>query len=329
MKFLYLYRYCPDYHFDKYLHTDVVPFFEKAGHKCMAYGHRLHEAYDKSIVLQPYDYKTTLAELHEKFVFDIILIGTQSRMFMNYRPPLVNPIGKEIRLDCILPPDFKEWKGPKVLLEEDFHYEDNTNWLNDVHIDIVLQRHFSNVERFKNVDKYNIKCFWFPFSVDINLFKPNNLKRLNKISMTGSVTNHVYPCRKMIIDKLSREGLLAEFKGRIIYNDYIKNLQSHLSHASCSSIFSVNPAKMWEIMASGSLLFTDDNSSSGIYELFDKDTFLCYNKDGSDLIQKATWVVNNLDEVKNMTLKARNQIEEKHSHEVRIKELIDILKREL
>lgn len=331
MNFLYIYRFDPSYHFDRFFHTDVVPFFEKAGHKCMAYGYRLHEAYDESIVIQPYQKETTLKELHEKFPFDVILTGTKSRMFMSYRPPLVPPPNVEIRRGCLLPPDFQNWQGIKIDLIEDYHYENDNTWYQEMKYSLILQRHYSNVQRFYDNDNKGIKCLFYPFSVDIELFKPDDkIERINKLCMASSVVHEIYAWRKMQIEKLVPLGLMEDCQEqKKVGNSYIQCLKNYIGHGCCSSIFDINPAKMWEIQASGSLLFTDDNPKCGMYEIFNKDTFVTYKRDGSDMIDKARWVINNPQEVQRMVNQARENIVKNHSHEVRIKQLVDIINKEL
>lgn len=330
MKFLYIYRYCPEYHFDKFLHTDVVPFFEKAGHKCMAYGHDLHLTYDDSIVLQPYQKETTLSELYEKYPFDVILTGTKSRCFENYRPPLVPPPAEEIREECLLPSDFKEWKGIKIDLIEDYHYETDNEWYKEMNFQMVLQRHPANVDRFYKNDAQGIKCNAFPFSVDVELFKSDNQKRINKLAISASVVHEIYVWRKMLLDKLVPLGLMEDFKEqRKVGNDYLKCLKEYISHGNCSSIYDILPAKCFEILASGSILFTDDNPKCGMYEIFDKDIFVTYKRDGSDIIDKANYILNNPEEMKEKAVKARQHILENHNHQTRIQELVNLIRKEL
>lgn len=330
MSFLFLYLYNKAYSFDGYFHLDLVNHFTKAGYPSMAYGPNIQEAYS-NIMVQEYDKNITMEELHEKFPFTHIILLTQSRMFNQYRPPLVPPASKEIREDCWLPRDFNIFnKAKKILIDEDMHYEDNTDWIKSANIDLILQRHYSNVKRFKDIDKHNLRCFWHPFSVDVELFKPDNRERVNKIAMASSVSHEIYIWRKMLMDKLVPLELMEDYaEQRKIGNDYIETLKSYVATGCGSSIYDIGPAKMFEIMASGSLLFTDDNPKCGMYQLFDIKNMICYNRDGSDMIEKARWILNNPEEVKQMTLRARKEIEKKHSHEVRIKELVKIIEREL
>jgi len=325
MKFLFLYKFDPNYHFDKYFHLDLVKHYTKAGHKSMCYGPKIHEAYPEECI-QEFNPNTTLTELYEKFPFDVVICLTQSRMFDYYRPVKVIPIQPEKKEGCWLPKDFQVWVGRKVVLEEDYHYEDNNDWYKEMGINLVLQRHYSNVKRFYDNDNKGIKCIWHPFSVDEEIFKPIYQERINKFCMIGSVVKHIYPLRTKIIEELKPLSLL-DYPGRKFDQDYIDCLQSYIGHVSCSSIFNITPAKMFEIMASGSVLFTDKNDY-GLEYLFPKDSYITYKPDCSDLKEKVTYLLNNPLDIKNLTNKARKCILERHTHKIRINEMVDIIEKE-
>lgn len=329
MKFLFFYKVDFSYHFDKYFHLDLVQHYTKAGHESMAYGPNVHSAYPNECIL-PYNKNFTMKDLYNKFHFDAVILLTQSRMFENYRPPLVPPASIKQMSGCWLPKGFKDYKGPKILIDEDSHYETDNNWIKEVGISITFQRHYANVKRFKEITP-ELKCFWLPISVDTELFKPDpTITRTNKLCMSASVVHEIYKWRKMQIDKLVPLGLMVDYKEqKKVGNSYIECLKSYVSHGCCSSIFDITPGKMVEIRSSGSVLFTDDNPACGMYEIFDKDTIVCYNRDGSDMIEKAQKILNEPEWVKEMAIKAREEILIKHAHQKRIEEMMDLLEKEL
>ena len=329
MKFLFFYKYDPNYSFDGYFHLDLVKHYTKAGHESKCYGIRVHEAYPNECITE-YNPRLTMKDLHNIFKFDAVILLTQSRMFDHYRPPLV-PLAREKEMSgCWLPKDFNQWKGTKILIDEDSHYETDNDWIKEAGIDITFQRHYSNVKRFKDISP-ELKCFWLPISVDTELFKPDpEIKRVNKLAMAASVVHEIYKWRKMQIETLVPLELMVDYKEQKKVGDsYINCLKSYVGHGSCSSIYDITPGKMVEIMSSGSVLFTDNTPNYGLQELFPEGSYVAYERDGSDMVQKAQRIINEPEWVKEITTLGRKTILERHTHEIRIKEMVDIIKTEI
>ena len=112
------------------------------------------------------------------------------------------------------------------------------------------------------------------------------------------------------------------------YSDvrYIKYLQSYLSHLNCGSVFNIETAKMFEIMACGSVLLTNETDKDGLKDLFYKDSYCTYKEDYSDLIIKVNRIIKDKEYRKYITTRAIKCIGERHTHEIRIKELLKIIK---
>jgi spore maturation protein CgeB len=84
---------------------------------------------------------------------------------------------------------------------------------------------------------------------------------------------------------------------------------------------------MFEIMASGSVLLTDEGDDYGLRELFVDDSYCTYKRDGSDIIKKAKLIINESGYRDLITKQAIKCITEKHTHKIRAKELIDIIEK--
>lgn len=329
MKILWLYKYASNYNFDHWFHMDWVYAIQKEGHECLAYGPDLDVEYSDCIVAK-YDPNLTMKELKDKFDFDIVVMSTQSRMFNNYRPPLVPPAGPEVKEDCWLPSDFNEFDVPKVCLDEDSHYETNNNWFKEAGVSLVLQRHYSNVRRFYDIGNQGIKCLWLPMSVDPDIFKPDpDIVRIPKLCMASSVSHEIYVWRKKLVDTLVPKGLMeSQAEQRKVGMDYVQCLKSYVGHGNCSSIFDITPAKIFEIMSSGSVLFTDNTNKYGLSHLFPKEAYVTYERDCSDMVEKAQLIINNDDLRKRVTEAGRKCILERHTHSIRINEMVDIFNKE-
>lgn len=329
MKILWLYRYAERWNADHWLHMDFAKAISKHNEiKLMAYGHNLEKKYSDLAPI-PYNAGILIADLKREFDFDVIILNTKSRMFLNYLPPLSGDYpykDVEIRENCWLPKDFANWdKTPKIAIEEDYHWEKNDYWYIQMGIKCILQRHYS-----QSLRQQQVKMIWFPFSVDTDVFKPDTeINKINKICFVGNNDPGYYPHRHRIsnilnaLDLLVIEGNLGNKK---YDNDYITCLQSYVSHLSSSSRVDITSAKMFEIMSSGSLLFTNNSKNYGLQKLFPSDTYCTYKEDYSDLIEKTNKILFDKDYVKSTTEKAIQCIKEKHTHQIRIGELLNILK---
>lgn len=316
MKILWIYAYDPHYDMDDWFHLKFAKAIsEYPNVELFLYGYQCHLK-NPELVNLLWDKNITMKDI--KCIYgniDVIILNTKSRMFKYY-----NPFTK-IAKDCFLPKDFNSCKIPKIVIEEDYHWEKNDNWYKEVGVDLILQRHKSQVTRPKQV-----KSLWFPFSVDTNIFKPNtNIIRQNKICYSGSLTSP-YIDRKEACEKLKQFELIDIFGSREkINNDYITCLQSYVSHLSGATTVDITAAKNFEIMSSGSVLLT--NYFTGIEDLFDNNSYVLFNKD--NIVDKAMRILNNSDYRKEIASNGINCILKNHTNEIRIKQLIDIIKKEL
>jgi len=327
MKFLFMYRYIPNYHFDHFLHMDIAKQMNKMeGIEVKAYGHRLEELCPE-LCVYPWNSGLTMEQIYQKWQFDAIVVLTKARCFLDYLPKFAmgNTRG-EIREGCWLPRDFASFnRAIKTCWEEDFHYEEDDSWYAQNGINLILQRHYVNVP-FGNTFKNGVKHIFFPFSIDTTVFKDLGQPRQNLITYVGSVNNMYY------VDRTKAVGLLKE--ARMITQDspkkkedqeYIRDLNSFICHLSGQSAYYILPAKIYEIAASGSLLFTSANPKTGMELVFPSDTYVKYEDDCSDVIEKAAWILTHNQEVKDIVSRAKKHVQENHTHEIRTEQLVEIL----
>jgi spore maturation protein CgeB len=137
--------------------------------------------------------------------------------------------------------------------------------------------------------------------------------------------NPCYTYRRFASRLLKEKNLIEIYDKRVMNKAYIKALQLYVSHLNCSSVFNIETAKMFEIMSAGSVLFTDESERHKVSELFDKDSYITYKRDYSDLIEKAEKIIKDKDFRKAITEKGMKCISRKHTHEIRAKELIKLI----
>ena len=305
---------------DDWLHLKYAKFIAEkyAGINLYLYGPNVHKVKDYYF-LTPYHYNKNLKmrDLINHLKIDVIIINTKSRMFEYY-----NPFTKEAR-NCFLPDDFNKIKIPKIVIEEDFHYEENDDWYYDVGIDLILQRHYSQAQR-----QGKVKTLWHPFSVDTKVFKDNKyIKRKNKVCFSGSCTDDAYEDRRNAFNELYNYDLVDIYGQRQKTGlSYINCLQSYVCHLSTKTKYDITAAKNFEIMSSGSVLLT--NKFSGIDLLFPENSYVLFENE-NDIVQKAKKIIDDNSYRKEIVDNAIKCINENHSHEIRTKQLVNIIKKEL
>jgi len=327
IKILWIYKYDPRYNFDHHLHMDVAEDLNNFSNvKVIAYGKGLHESNPR---LCPFSYREdmTLLALYNAIKFDLIIVNTKSRCFDYYCPPLVigNTEG-ERRKGELLPSDFSTFnKTPKIMIEEDYHYEVSDDWYKEKGFNLILQRHYSNFIKGKEM-KSGIEHRFFPFSVDINKFYDKKLSRINKITYVGSLSEAYYSDRLQALRKLSAYGLLQrDTEKHIVDNCYIDNLNKYVGHLSGQSNFFINPAKNLEIISSGSLLISNNHSKAGLEYILPNDCYISYDDTSSDIVSKVQYILNNSDKRLEIVEKATKYVRENHNHQIRHQQLLDII----
>lgn len=314
MKILWFYKYLSHYDFDNWLHLKFVEVLKRyPGVEVLTYGPNISDGYPHLTTLH-YDKKITIDDIRKHFDFDAMIMNTKSRMFMDYSPH------KKIAKDEWLPQGFNLINKPRIMIEEDYHYEISDEWYKQNRIDLILQRHYS-----QSLRQQNVPMKWFPFSVDTGTFYTTPANKTFKICFAGSINKDAYKYRYDACEQLKRQGLIDMFthKQQKHGQDYVECLRSYISHLSCSSTYRLTPAKMFEIMASGSALLTNENDDLKL--LFPEGSYYTYKPDASDVVQVAREIIYNPSKRAAVAEAGRKAVIDRHSHDVRIKELLEII----
>jgi len=316
MKILWLYRYTPHRHYNHWLHTDFAFNLARQEEVVLRfYGWKMHERSDFSPLLYcPYNSEMTLEDIRKEFKFDIIILDCYNRAY------------KTVKLRTLwLPSDFKTIQVPKICIEGDYHNQKNPNWYVDFGFNLMLHRHYANVLRARK--QLPIRNHWLPCSIDNTIFKPNpDNERLNKFCFVGESNGRAYQYRNRALSLLMKKGLIK--KEPLLREElYLQCLQNYTSYLSGSSIYDLDIAKSFEIMASGGVLLTNETEDSGMQMLFGDNSYCTYKKDCSDLSIKANLILNDKDYREMLVTNALNCINTKHTHTIRSHELLRIIKR--
>jgi len=305
--------------YDDWLHTK---FAERMGDYENIYFYGKGLVHPKAPI--GYDEDITMDYLVGELKLDVVIVDTINAAWNYYKPVTLN--GE--RYGEILPKGFASCKVKKVCIEEDFHYETNTDWHESMGFEFIIQRHYSQAQR-----KMGLEFKYLPWSVDTKVFKYNDQNRENKIGFAGTIDvkndmsgqTSVYVYREKAISVLEQAGVFASSKSYHHINQaYLDYLQKYVGYISCGSLFDLTSAKMWEIMASGGILLT--NKMSGLETLFPEGSYITYENDARDAVSKVQSLLKDPFSQEKIRAKGIESILKNHTHETRCKQLLEMLK---
>lgn len=230
-----------------------------------------------------------------------------------------------------LPVDFKDISIPKVMIECDWWFIKGRDrrWYKEHGVDFMIQRGSVNAQGT------GLRSTWLPFSAserDFVQFQKIKLKdrpyRMGFIGRgSGSRYTYigVYQNRHRIVSELADHNLV-KVKGEVGHSGYPIELSKFQCCVSDCGRLHSPPGKVFEIMASGALLFTDP--FNGHDELFGaQEVCKFYNTSGVGLVGTAKHILSlHVDHWQEIVDRGVKIINEKHLHRHRAAELEHILR---
>jgi len=284
-------------------------FVERLRELCnlKVYGQKEYDLNDRELSPIPYNGKMTANDLIKEFNADVFLFPEHAIMRK------------------VAPKELEKINIPTVLMEVDYHgLKDRKDFYKKNNVDLVLKKEF-----------YDLECSTpsvvLPHSADEREFytDPNSNyldNRKNIIGFIGNAgKNKYYRIRRKALEILMSAKLL-ENKGMVGAELYPETLKKYISCLSCAfaDLHGV-PAKIFEIMASGSALLVQ--RSKGNKRLFgNKQCSFIFRDDCSNIVEVAKTILTKKELVKKVTKNALEVVNQHHLHKHRIVELYDILK---
>ena len=207
-------------------------------------------------------------------------------------------------------------------------------------IDLILTPH-NQFEKFSEMAGIPAKLF--PYGFDPNIFKPRNLEKKYDIGFSGALhgSNH-YPngafknpdIRKKINDILNDlEGIKLFWKSTDV-------LETARIHNNVKYAETINKSKIWiatqaaygditpryfEIMGSGTLLFCEKNDGRYRYIFKNRTNCIEFNSDLNNFLSLLNDLVENEQEIRNISSNGYSDAHQFHTWDARAKELISII----
>jgi spore maturation protein CgeB len=310
MKILIFYNYRQNQSYNHFCNVDFYQYLNNFHNiEAKFYGIGVDKLFP-NLTVCPYNLKLSMFDIHQIYAFDIIIVAGRNRTFIKPKED-----------ESWLPKDFVSYNCPKILVEPDYHKYRKLSWFKDMNFSAILHRHQSNVNR--GIEDFpKLPQYWFPFSVDTSIFYPQNKTRINKVCFVGNNKSSSYYFRTKAIEILEKNNMLDN-KYLQFESDYINCLQNYTVYLSGSSIFTIDCAKAFEIIASGGILLTNA-CYNGFPSLFNNN-FITYNNDFLNLANECKAILTNTNQQKQIIDSNLKLIHSFHTHEKRCQDLINIL----
>jgi len=201
------------------------------------------------------------------------------------------------------------------LIDTHLHLDEHLVWARNFDLVFLAQRQY--IHEFQKTGIKNV--YWLPLACapEIHGKKTNN--KLYDIGFVGSLTEQ------------KQVELLSKLKRK--FNLYYERcfLQRMATVFSQSKIVFNNSIKddlnmrVFEAMASGSMLLTDEAKGSGLTEMFQDRKHLVIYRNEDELLELADYYLRNDEEREKIAAEGMKEVLEKHTYSHRAKEMLEIL----
>jgi len=190
-------------------------------------------------------------------------------------------------------------------------------------------------EFLKRHPQYKKRMFWLPHFVNTNIFKDYQYpKEINWLLM-GRITNH-YPTRQRIYKRMRNKNGFVYYshpgyknvneldRGIFVGEKYAKEINRAKMFITDDSKLHLPFMKYYEVLACNTLLLAPANKELLDLGFKPKENFVEINKYNFE--QVANYYLIHEEERKKIAQAGYEMVHERHSLEVRVKELIDMIK---
>ena len=158
----------------------------------------------------------------------------------------------------------------------------------------------------------------------MNIYKKLHLQKIFDVLTSSTTRQDVYPNRIKVNELVSSMNLKVLTK-RVVHFDYIKSINQSKICIISINIFNSPNMKFTEFTSCGSFVLTD--KPQDFDELgFVNGKHLVLYKNLNDLQDKINYYLKNDKERESIALNGMNFVRQNHSNEVRVKQMLDVIK---
>lgn len=226
---------------------------------------------------------------------------------------------------------FENIPSPKLMIEVDFFNITNYKWYKNNRFELIMARNLEDLSITK------LPTVWLPWSVNPKEFFDSEETRRNIIGFAGSSVHQFYSLRRKARDTLLSHNLLEDKKKSMItseidengkwhdsgkYPKYLRSITGLLTSTELGSPF----AKTFEAMSSSTVVLSSPIKNKEILFGTDKEYYVEYKKDCSDIVKKAKKILNEPEWSAEIARNGQSITLERHTTEKRVEELYNNVK---
>lgn len=202
------------------------------------------------------------------------------------------------------------------LIDSHVSLENHLEWAKEYDYVFVAQKEY--IPTFKKHVHENI--FWLPLGADPEVHSQKKTDKVFDVGFVGSLSSEFHQRRVDLLNKINdhfpvaykrcfaEEMSLHFSQSKIVFNNAIKN--------------DLN-MRVFEAMATGSLLLTDKTNGNGQEMFFDGVDYVLYDDD--NILEKIEYYLRHDDEREKIASKGRETILNAHTYLHRVEELLDVV----
>lgn len=168
------------------------------------------------------------------------------------------------------------------------------------------------------------KTKWLPLSVDGNRFRNLHITKTYDYCLLGNMNPTVYPLRlkmlRYLLDKKANVALKPAYG-----DEYVQTINQSKIFLTCSGICKFPVMKYFEAMACSALLFADEPLDAEELGFRAGENYVQV-EDTVDLAEETEYYTTHVIEAKEVASRAETLVRQRHTNEVRAKELYEMLK---
>jgi len=220
----------------------------------------------------------------------------------------------------------------KVLWTVDLHNDavpHRLDYIENAGFDLVLMTYdkdqTTHSARFYR--ELGIPMEFYPFSVDETRFYPMVLPKIWDASLIGNMSSSYYPFRNAVHRALLGQSLNYHHPLVAIYvkDEFARHINESRICITGSSSYKYLVQKYYEVTACGTLLMADMCMDAEYQGFIPGETFVEISAD--DVVKKVEYYLNNPGEAQRISQNGRDLILQRHTHDIRARELMEVLQK--
>ena len=218
----------------------------------------------------------------------------------------------------------------KVLWTVDLHNDavpHRLDYIQNAGIDLVLMTYDKNqiTHSARFYKELGIPMEFYPFSIDPEMFKPMGLPKKYDVSLVGNMSSSYYPLRNKVHETIKEQGLNYHHPEMGIYvrEKFARHINESKICLTGSSSYKYLVQKYYEITACGTLLMADTCMDSEDQHFIPGHNFVEINE--GNVLEKVRYYLSHPEESQRIANNGRESILKHHTHDIRAKELMEIL----